>query len=69
MKDLSKITKEEWESICDNCGKCCLIKLQDEDTDENYYSNIICRYYDLENQRCSVPARTKIPKGQAALQF
>ncbi len=54
MKDLSKITHEEWENICDNCGKCCLIKLQDEDTNENYYTNIICRYYDLENQRCSV---------------
>lgn len=54
MKNLNKISKAEWESICDNCGKCCLIKLQDEDTDENYYTNIICRYYDLENQRCSV---------------
>ena len=54
MEDLKKITKEEWESICDNCGKCCLIKLQDEDTNENYYTNIICRYYDLENRRCSV---------------
>lgn len=64
MRDLDKISTQEWENICDNCGKCCLIKLQDEDTDETYYTKIICRYYDLENQRCSVyEKRDKMREG------
>ena len=52
--DLQKISDADWEAICDNCGKCCLMTLEDEDTGEMYHTDILCRYYDLENRRCTV---------------
>lgn len=52
--DWQKISDAEWEAICDNCGKCCLMTLEDEDTGDIYHTNILCRYYDLENRRCTV---------------
>lgn len=52
--DWKKISDADWEAICDNCGKCCLMTLEDEDTGEMYHTNILCRYYDLENRRCTV---------------
>lgn len=53
-KDLSKINSQEWEAICQHCGRCCLLKLQDAETDEIYYTNVICRYYDIEKNLCTV---------------
>lgn len=53
-KDWQKISDEEWEAICDNCGKCCLMTLEDEETGDIYHTDILCRYYDLENSRCSI---------------
>ena len=46
-------TTEEWESICTHCGKCCLIKLQDEENDEVFYTNVICKYFNCEKHLCS----------------
>lgn len=51
VKSLPELTKEEWESLCDGCGKCCLQKLEDEDTGDLYYTDIACKY--LDQQRCS----------------
>lgn len=51
---MKKISATEWENICRRCGKCCLIKLEDEDTGEVYYTNVICRYFDEEKMCCSV---------------
>lgn len=48
------LSEEEWESICDRCGKCCLVSLQDIDSNEIYHTNILCRYYDLENKLCTI---------------
>lgn len=48
------MTEQEWESLCDGCGKCCLHKLQDEDTDDLLFTCIACEYLDRENCRCSV---------------
>lgn len=48
------LNQDEWERICRRCGRCCLLKLQDEETDEIYYTNVICRYYDIEHQLCTV---------------
>lgn len=51
---MKQYTKEEWENICRHCGKCCLIKLEDEDTDDVYYTNVVCRYFDEEKMSCTV---------------
>jgi hypothetical protein len=48
------LSEEEWENICDRCGKCCLVSLQDIDSGEIYHTNILCQYYDIENKLCSV---------------
>lgn len=49
-----QMTEQQWESICDGCAQCCAHKLQDEDTDEIFYTNIVCRYLDSKKCQCSV---------------
>ncbi len=53
-KRLHEMTPEEWESLCDGCGKCCLNKLEDEDTGEVYHTDLVCRYMDEETCQCTV---------------
>lgn len=52
-KTLAQMTAEEWESLCDGCGKCCLIKLEDEDTGELAFTSVVCDLIDLETCRCT----------------
>ena len=47
------MTAAEWESLCDGCGRCCLHKLRDEDTDEISYTNVSCRLLDGASCQCS----------------
>ena len=50
---LNKLTHEEWEALCDGCGKCCLNKLENDETGEVYYTTIACRLLDNESCKCS----------------
>ncbi|WP_295313212.1 YcgN family cysteine cluster protein [Roseobacter sp.] len=52
-KPLKKMNKKEWEALCDGCGKCCLNKLEDEDSGEVALTRIACRLLDDESCRCS----------------
>jgi len=52
-KSLTEMTTQEWESLCDGCAKCCLYRLEDEDTHEVYFTNVHCRLLDTENGRCT----------------
>lgn len=50
---LSEMTREQWESLCDGCGRCCLLRLEDEDTGQVHTTVVACRLLDLETCRCS----------------
>ncbi len=51
-KTLRHMTEAEWESLCDGCGKCCLNKLQDEDTGALAFTNVACDLLDPVSCRC-----------------
>jgi uncharacterized cysteine cluster protein YcgN (CxxCxxCC family) len=50
---LEHMDRDQWESLCDGCAKCCLQKLEDADTREIYYTNVVCRLLDLQSCRCT----------------
>lgn len=52
-KELHEMSDAEWESLCDGCARCCMIKLQDEDTDEVFYTAAVCDLLDLGACRCT----------------
>lgn len=51
-KTLEAMTQQEWESLCDHCGRCCLVKLEDEDSGELYYTNVVCELHDDASCQC-----------------
>ncbi|MGB2220620.1 MAG: YkgJ family cysteine cluster protein, partial [Henriciella sp.] len=52
-KKLEDMSQTEWEALCDGCAKCCLIKLEDEDSGEIAYTRLHCKLLDGRTCRCS----------------
>ncbi|GGE86253.1 MULTISPECIES: YcgN family cysteine cluster protein [Sphingomonas] len=50
---LTKMSRTQWESLCDGCGKCCIHKLEDEETGEVLPTNVACRLLDRRSGQCS----------------
>ena len=50
---IKSLDREEWEALCDGCGKCCLHKLEDDQTGELHATNVACRLLDGSSCRCS----------------
>jgi uncharacterized cysteine cluster protein YcgN (CxxCxxCC family) len=52
-RELETFSQAEWESLCDGCGRCCLVKLEDEDTGEIHFTDLGCKLLDGETCQCS----------------
>lgn len=77
-KPMAQMSEDEWESLCDGCGLCCQIRLEDEDTGETVLSNVACRYLchkthhctDYANRQQNVPDCVKVtPQNVAQLDW
>ena len=69
-KKLKDFNNEEWEALCDRCGKCCLIKLEDIDTNKFYYTNVSCRLLCQKTANCkNYKNRKKIVKDCTTLNY
>lgn len=52
-KPLEELNRTEWEALCDGCGRCCLVKLEDEDDGTIYHTDIACRLFDGASCQCA----------------
>jgi uncharacterized cysteine cluster protein YcgN (CxxCxxCC family) len=53
QKALEALNPAEWESLCDGCGRCCLVKLEDEDSGEIHFTDIACKLFNAGTCRCA----------------
>ncbi len=58
-KPLAELDRGEWEALCDGCGRCCLHKLEDEETGNLYPTNVACKLLDRRTGGCSDYGRRK----------
>ena len=56
---LDQLDKDQWESLCDGCGKCCVLKLEDVDTGDVHYTDVGCKLLDCSTGRCTNYAERK----------
>ncbi len=60
-KSLQALSESEWESLCDGCARCCMIKMEDEDTGDVHHTALVCELLDIESCRCTrYPQRHKL---------
>jgi len=52
VKTLEEMTRQEWESLCDGCARCCLVKLEDDDSGEIHFTDLGCKLLDAKTCRC-----------------
>lgn len=52
-KSLEEMTRAEWESLCDGCGQCCMVKIEEEDTGTIFLTRLSCRLLEIGSCRCS----------------
>ena len=68
-KPIDRLSRAQWEALCDGCGQCCLHKLEDEDTGAIYRTNVACRLLDLKSGQCSDYRHRKAQVAEAAKMF
>ncbi len=50
---MAEMSQDEWESLCDGCGKCCCIRFEDEDTGQIYITDVVCKLFDQKSCQCT----------------
>jgi uncharacterized protein len=58
-KPLAELGRGEWEALCDGCGRCCLVKLEDEDTGQIHFTDVACKLFESGSCRCRDYARRR----------
>ncbi len=53
QKKIDELTTEEWEALCDGCAQCCIVKFEDVDTKELFYTDVVCKLLDLATCHCA----------------
>ena len=61
-RPLQSLSQQEWEALCDGCAQCCLIKLQDDESEEIFATDVVCRYLDADSGHCGVYAERTVRK-------
>jgi len=63
-RPLEELNRSEWEQLCDGCARCCLIQLEDEETEEVITTSVACQYLERETCSCTVykERRTLVPE-------
>jgi len=60
-KKLVEMTPEEWEALCDGCAQCCIVKFEDVDSKELFFTDVVCQFLDINACRCtSYTQRTQL---------